>query len=237
MTARVARLELAIATISLKLSIWGSRRSCGAPPDSEMAVATRVASSALVTPAAMNAASHSRGPGGPPGWRSRGRSIKATTAARLNWARLNARLTPDCLSIQEQRQPGAEDAGSDVLGRWQQEQEGDARHLAQRERVPFAQEVDVDDVGLAEEERRRPPAATGCRNRAGRRRQDVADDRQVQDRGDRGDDDREAADPDGGRQPWRCDEARGGRLRAGSLDRGLGAVLACGCCHRDLGTA
>ena len=31
----------------------------------------------------------------PQAWRSRGRSIRATTAARLNWARLNARLTPD----------------------------------------------------------------------------------------------------------------------------------------------
>ena len=63
MTARVARLEFAIATISLKLSIWGNRRSCGAPPDNEMAVATSVASRARVMPAAMNAASHSRGPG------------------------------------------------------------------------------------------------------------------------------------------------------------------------------
>ncbi len=139
------------------------------------------------------------------------------------------------LSVEEQRQPGAEDAGSDVLGRWQQEQEGDAGHLAQRERVPFAQEVDVDDVGLAEEERhgrQRPRDEESWRQRW---RRDVAHDRHVQDRGDRGDDDREAADADGRRHPWRCDEASAVAC-AGSLDRGRGAVLACGCCHRDLGT-
>jgi len=33
-------------------STWSRRRNCGAPPESEMAVATSVASSALVMPAA-----------------------------------------------------------------------------------------------------------------------------------------------------------------------------------------
>ena len=97
MTASVARLAFAIATISLKLNIWGSRRNCVAPPDSEMAVATSVASSALVAPAATNAASHSRGPGTGTGVAIAWKMIRPTTAARLNWARLNARLTPDWL--------------------------------------------------------------------------------------------------------------------------------------------
>ena len=104
-------------------------------------------------PAAMKAASHSRGPGGSAGVAIAWKIIRATTAARLNWARLNARLDARLVPVEQQRQPGPEDAGGDVLGRRQKEQEGDAGHLAQRERVPLAQEVDVDDVRLAEEER------------------------------------------------------------------------------------
>ena len=95
MTASVARLALAIATISLKLSICGSCRNCDAPPDSEIAVATSVASSALVAPAAANAASHSCGPGGTAGVAMAWKIVRATTAASPNWARLNARLTLD----------------------------------------------------------------------------------------------------------------------------------------------
>ena len=68
---------------------------------------------------------------------------------------LHARL----LSVEEQRQPGARGrrpATYSVGG--SRNRNGDAGQLAQRERVPLAQEVDVDDVGLAEEERQ---AASG----------------------------------------------------------------------------
>ena len=104
MTASVARLALAMATISLKLSIWGSLRNCGAPPDSEMAVATSVASSALVAPPrgsrpAIRAA-RARAAGVAIAWKM----IRRDDGGEANWARLNARLTPDWFRSMQERQ-------------------------------------------------------------------------------------------------------------------------------------
>src|SRR5262245_14805005 len=95
MTARVARLALAIATISLNDSMFGSCRNWGAPPDSEIAVATSVASRALVAAAAAKAANHSRGPGGVAGVAMRWKIVRATIAASMNWATLKTRLSVD----------------------------------------------------------------------------------------------------------------------------------------------
>ena len=212
----------------------GQQAQLRAPPDSEIAVATRVASRALVMPAATNAASHSRGPGGLAGSGDGMEDHQADDGSKAELGQVECPAHARLLPVKEQRQPGAENAGRDVFGRWQQEQEGDAGHLAQREGVPLAQEVDVDDVGLAEEEghgRQRPRDEESRRQRW---RRDIAHHGHVEDRGDRGDDHREAADADGGRQPRRCDEASA--VSAGSLDRGRGAVLSCGCCHRDLAT-
>ena len=187
MTARVARLALAIATISLKLSIWGSRRNCGAPPDSEIALATRVASRALVAPAARNAANHSRGPGGIAGvamaWKIDKRHDRREAELGDVERPLHARL----LLVDEERQARPDEEGEQVLGRGQEEQAEDARQLAQRERMPLAQEMDLDDVRLAEVEReggQRPRDRERDRQRG-----DVAHDGRVQDRGDRADED------------------------------------------------
>src|SRR4029078_4751608 len=79
MTASVARLAFAIATISLKLNIWGSRRNCVAPPDSEMAVATSVASSALMAAAATARAERAAG--------RRGGAGRAESREPLAWSR------------------------------------------------------------------------------------------------------------------------------------------------------
>ena len=61
-----------------------------------------------------------------------------------------------------------------------------------------------------------------------------ADDRQIEDRGDDGDEDRERTDPDGGRQPGGATKSR--RSGYGTLARCLGVVLVRGSRHRDLAT-
>ena len=88
---------------------------------------------------------------------------------------LDARLAV----IGEEGEAGPEEAGGEVLGRRQEEQADDARQLAQRERVPLAQEVDLDDVGLAEVERqgRERPRDRGTAPAAAAM---LADDREVQ---------------------------------------------------------
>ena len=92
MTASSARLALASATMLLNRIISGSFLNCGAPPDSEMTVATRMAPRTLVAAAAARAATHSRGPGMATGWAMRWNTVRATTPHRANWAMLNARL-------------------------------------------------------------------------------------------------------------------------------------------------
>src|SRR6187402_2500551 len=99
--------------------------------------------------------------------------------------------------------------------------------------MPLAHEVDVDDIRLAEEE---GDGRKGPRDQEPhRRRRQFAHERQIEDRGDCGDDDRETTDTDGGGQPRRCDESPALR-GTGTFARRLGVVLARGSRHRDLAT-
>ena len=61
-------------------------------------------------------------------------------------------LDAGLVAIEQQRRARTDHVGEDVVGRGQQEQPHDARQLAQRERVALAQEVDHDDVRLAQVE-------------------------------------------------------------------------------------
>ena len=232
MTASVARLALAIATISLKLSILGSCRNCDAPPDSEIAVATSVASSALVAPAAANAASHSCGPGGTDRGRDGVEDRQGDHGGQAELGEVERALDARLAVIGEEGQARPEEAGREVLGRRQEEQPDDARQLAQRERVAFAQEVDLDDVGLAEVERQGRERPRD-RERRGQRGQ-ARDDRDGQaDRNER-DEGGEGAHADRGREPCGRREA-GVRDGRSGPDRGLGCVLVWGSRHLDLG--
>ena len=78
----------AIATMLLNRSISGSFVNCGAPPDSEMTVATRIAPRAAVAPLDANAASQSRGPGGMPGSTMAWKTASPTIAQIQTWAML-----------------------------------------------------------------------------------------------------------------------------------------------------
>ena len=196
-------------------------------------MATSVASSALVAPAAAKAASHSWGPGRRrPGSRWRGRSVRATTAASAELGEVERALDARLAVIGQERQTGPEEAGREVLGRRQEEQPDDARQLAQRERVAFAQEVDLDDVRLAEVEGQR---REGPRDREwGGQRGQVGDDRDRQAHRCERDEGGEGPHADGGREPRGHREAgaRDGRSRP---ERGLGCVLVRGSRHLDLG--
>ncbi len=88
MTASSARLVLAIATMLLKRSISGSFVNCGAPPDSEMTVATRTAPRAAVAPLDANAATQSRGPTVGPGSAIAWKTARPTIAQIQTWAML-----------------------------------------------------------------------------------------------------------------------------------------------------
>ena len=60
---------------------------------------------ALVAAPARNAANHSRGPGGVTSVATRWKIVRATTAARANWAMLNALLTHDWLRSAKSAMP------------------------------------------------------------------------------------------------------------------------------------
>ena len=199
-----------------------------------MAVATRVASRALVMPAAMNAASHSRGPGGLAGVAIAWKIIRATTAARLNWARLNARLTLDWFRSRSSASPVPRtQAATYSVGGSRNRKATPGTSLNENECRSRRKWMSTTLVSP----RKNATAASGhgMRNRSGNggggmsrttaryRIAATAAMMTVKPRT------RTAGVSHGGatkRRRVAC---------AGSLDRGLGAVLACGCCHRDLG--
>ena len=152
MTASNARLVLAIATMVLNRIISGSFVNCGAPPDSEMTVATRTAPRVAVAPLDANAAIQSRG-----------HQLVARFGDRVEDREPDDRADPDLgdvvgaldaglVAIEQQRGAGTDHVREHVVGRGQEEEAHDAGQLAQRERVALPQEVDDDDVRLAEVE-------------------------------------------------------------------------------------
>jgi hypothetical protein len=93
--ARSARLVLARATIPPNLSISGNFWNCGAPPDSEIAVAIVSAPSRQATSTAVNAAIQSAAPGWPANDPRLWKTTSVTVEMNAKLARLNATLTID----------------------------------------------------------------------------------------------------------------------------------------------
>jgi hypothetical protein len=115
-------------------------------------------------PAARNAASHSR-----PGYALGGDGVEDHQGDDRSEAELGqVECPPDArlVAVEQQRQPGPEDAGGDVLGRGSRNRKA-TPGTSLNENEWFAQEVDVDDVRLAEEERHgrqwpREVESSGC---------------------------------------------------------------------------
>ena len=162
-TASIARLVLAIATISLKLSISGQlpelRRAAG--QRDRRGDERRLE----------RAGGPGRGERGQPLLRTRRHGRRrdgvedgqGDDGGQAELGEVERALDARLAVIREEGEAGPDEAGREVLGRRQEEQPDDARQLAQRERVALAQEVDLDDVGLAEVERPGPRGATGSR--------------------------------------------------------------------------
>ena len=104
-TASSARLVFASATTSPNLSISGSFWNCGAPPDSEIAVAIVSAPITTATSIAAKAANQSTAPGGPANVAMRWNTARVTTAMRAKFARLNAILTMDWRAVTRSATP------------------------------------------------------------------------------------------------------------------------------------
>ena len=150
-TASSARLVFASATTSPNLSISGSFWNCGAPPDSEIAVAIVSAPITTATSIAAKAASQSTAPGGPANVAMRWNTARVTTAMRAKFARLNAILTMRLAGSHEERHTRSGEDRQQVLVGRHEEQPDDGRDLAQRERMRLAAEVDEDDLRLGQE--------------------------------------------------------------------------------------
>ena len=212
MTASSARLVLAIATMLLKRSISGSFVNCGAPPDSEMTVATRTAPRAARRAARRRTRRPSRA--GPRVVARLGDGVEdgqAHDRADPDLGDVVGALDPGLVAVEQERCAGPDDVGEHVVGRAQEEQAHDPGQLAQREGVPFPQEMDDDDVRLAQVEAK------------GGQRPD--EDEVPGDRGHLADDPEVPEDPDddeahdeephahGGVQPWRPRPASRSRAR------------------------
>ena len=148
-TASRARLVLASATMPPNWIISGSFWNCGAPPDSEIAVAIVSAPSDARRRASRRTRRSSRSR---PACRSSvprpWKTTSVTAAMNAKLARLNANLTADWRAVTSRATADPTRTASEVLVRGQEEQPDDGRDLAQRERVGLAPEVDEDDLRL-----------------------------------------------------------------------------------------
>ena len=174
-TASSARLVLASATIAPNRIISGSFWNCGAPPDSEIAVAIAKTQTTVAESVAANAAIQSIGPGMPVGAAIAWKIARSTTAMTAKFARLNAIFTADTRDVRSMAMRRTGQHRDHVLVRGEEEEPGHRRDLAQRERVGLAPEVDDDDLGLGGEEADREQRPRRVDRRVDRR--EVADDR------------------------------------------------------------
>ena len=129
-TASRARLVLASATIAPNRTISGSFWNCGAPPDSEIAVAIAKTHTTLAESVAANAAIQSVGPGMPVGAAIAWKIARSTTAMTAKFARLNAIFTADTRDVSSIAIADPISTATMYSFGREEEQAGDGRDLA-----------------------------------------------------------------------------------------------------------
>ncbi len=141
----------ASATTSPNLSISGSFWNCGAPPDSEIAVAIVSAPITTATSIAAKAASQSTAPGGPPSSRDAVEHGQGHDRDEREVREVERDLDDRLAGSHEQRHARSDEDRQHVFVGRHEEQPDDGRDLAQRERMRLAAEVDEDDLRLGQE--------------------------------------------------------------------------------------
>ena len=162
-TASSARLVFASATMLPNWIISGSFWNCGAPPDRVMTSAIVIELTTVASVVAVNAAAHSRTPGGPVGDAIDRRIVIDDDRDQPVVREVERELDRAGAGQQMAAADPTRTASRYSRGR-QEEHADDGRELAQRERVRLAPEMDLDDLELGDEERRRRSPATGWRS-------------------------------------------------------------------------
>ncbi len=147
-----ARLAFVSETTIPILSISGIRRYWAVPSASEIAVLTLRTPIRFSTRATRRTATQTSGPKVPSGETTAWTIATDTTDARLNWARLKASLTERWRRLKKSASAEPTRRAAMNAGRRDEEEAGDHRQLAHRERVRAATDVQVDDLRLGEVE-------------------------------------------------------------------------------------
>ena len=145
-----ARLAFVSETTIPILSISGIRRYCAVPSASEIAVLTLRTPMRFSTRATSRTATQTSGPKVPIG-RDHGVDDRDRHDRRqAELGEVERQLDRTLAAVEEEGQRGADEAGGDERGRRDEEEPGDHRQLAHRERVRAATDVQVDDLRLGE---------------------------------------------------------------------------------------